>query len=127
MSEEEYEDFVSEMCWSVVEQGHLFGLANGVTEPDREHGPWEPWDCSRMLVDWLEAGWLSLTAIEEASNGRLAQRRLAHAEARAVLAQPLGWTEPDGTTPAYELEATDQGYDVFTAAPHWAVALRPAA
>lgn len=124
MSEEDYEDFVSEMCWAVIEQGHLFGLAYGAIDPGKVHGPWDPHDCSLILTDWLDTGWLHLRASKDDDVRRLDQR-LAHVEAREVLADPGAWVQPDRTTAAYELEFTHKGFDVFTHAPYWAIPPRP--
>jgi hypothetical protein len=114
-SKERFEDFRSEMFWSLMEGAFLFELPGGAIDhtPDGpvKHGPWPPEACSQVLLTWFDRGWIALSVPPEqldrwASDDAVllpdpsdaSWKILEPDRARIVLAEPKTWTSerPEG-------------------------------
>jgi hypothetical protein len=68
MGDAEFQEFVAEMFWRVIEGGgnelqHLAGTTLR-DEPLSDLGPWDVRDCSLLLRQWLDAGLVSICLTE---------------------------------------------------------------
>jgi hypothetical protein len=97
MSEDEYQDFVSELYCLVREEAALWEVPLGVTDHLSTgpivHGPWRVSDCARVLGGWQRHGLQTLyRPNRDASNGP----DLPSHEVVTLLADPGVWIRTDG-------------------------------
>jgi hypothetical protein len=127
-------DFVSELYLLVVETASLWEVPQGVTDFSSDgnhvvHGPWDPAECSRQLLAWLDAGLITLfndppddvprprTAADwQRWNAGEFDRSLESSTVRQLLGQPERWTQ-ESDDGCWRLVRTDAGMD--PAAPWW--------
>ena len=104
-------DFVEQMYLAVAEGSWLWEVPLGVSDGlgGHEHGPWDPAECSRLLLAWFDAGLVELYADPPDDAPRpqnVAEWRTWNSgryplvpdpdAARAVLADPSRWTGGPG-------------------------------
>lgn len=87
-------DLLSRLRLLIEEEAPLWEVPLGGIEYGIDvvrHGPWDPADCSAVLLRWLDAGLLGLYRLRVHDGRVSAGQSLDHAEARLVLSAPQTW------------------------------------